>query len=280
MKTRTDFMILIVAIAAVLLTACAKIENPAKMPHTNIEFGTMDYDGARAELEAAGFTNITAEKKDTEKETIDGKVVSVSVDGSTKYSRGSVFESNVPVVITYYVTTPKPTPEPEQSEATEHGFAPGDYTADAASLEKLAAELFAFEYSDLKVEWDDFDSAFVISYLPDTVLDETSYVYQNVNRYIHFCQYAYQIAGVERVRFDVMLAGVDQYGNDMVIEGISEIMTREAFEKFQWDNLAYTNIWESFSDNCYYFGYAPELVEKLDTTKVFYDSSTRDGKIT
>jgi len=282
MKKRTSTMILSAVIVALLLAGCTKIENPAKVPKTNIEFSAMHHDEARDALEAAGFDNIAAEHKETDKETIDGKVFSVSVDGKTDYKRNAMFESNVPVVITSYTYTAPPTqeqePEPTAEPAAE--FKPENYTADAASLEKLAAELFAFEYSDLKAEWDDFDSAFVVSYLPDTVLDETSYIYQNVNRYIHFCQYAYQIDGVERVRFDVMLAGVDQYGNDMVIEGLSEIMTREAFEKYNWDNLAYMNIWDSFSDNCYYFGYAPVLTEKLDTSKVFYDPFTREGKIT
>jgi len=279
MKKRTSATILSAVIVALLLAGCTKIENPAKVPKTNIEFSAMHHDEARGALEAAGFDNIAAEHKETDKETIDGKVFSVSVDGKTDYKRNAVFESNVPVVITSYTYTAPPAPEPEPTEEPAAEFKPENYTADAASLEKLAAELFAFDYSGLTVEWDEFDSAFVVSFLPGAMLDETSYVYQSVNRYIHFCQYAYQIDGVERVRFDVMLEVVDQYGQTETIEGVSEIMTRDVFEKYDWGNLAYMNIWESFSDNCYYFGVNPLLTEKLDTSKVFYDPLTRDGKI-
>ena len=281
MKKRTSAMILSAVIVALLLAGCTKIENPAKVPKTNIEFSAMHHDEARGALEAAGFDNIAAEHKETDKETIDGKVFSVSVDGKTDYKRNAVFESNVPVVITSYTYTAPPTQEQESEPTAEPAaeFKPENYTADAASLEKLAAELFAFDYSGMTVEWDEFDSAFVVSFLPSAMLDETSYVYQSVNRYIHFCQYAYQIDGVERVRFDVMLEVVDQYGQTETIEGVSEIMTRDVFEKYDWGNLAYMNIWESFSDNCYYFGVNPLLTEKLDTDKVFYDPLTRDGKI-
>lgn len=280
MKNRTGIVILLALAVALLLGGCLqKIENPAKVPRTNIEFQTMKYDGALSELEAAGFSNITAERRETDKEAIDGKVFSVSVGGKTDYKKNAMYENNVPVVITCYAYEAPPAPEPEPTEEPAAEFAPESYTADTASIERLASELFAFEYSDLKVEWDEFDSAFVVSFLPDAMLDETSYVYQSVNRYIHFCQYAYQIDGVERVRFDVMLEVVDQYGQTETIEGVSEIMTRDVFEKYDWGNLAYMNIWESFSDNCYYFGVNPLLTEKLDTDKVFYDPLTRDGKI-
>ena len=284
MKKRTSIVILLALAATLLLGGCVqKIENPARVPNTSSEFTKMPYDEVRAALEAAGFINVTAEYRETDKEKNEGKVFSVSVDGKTDYKKNALYEGDVPVVITSYALaeTPEPTaePTPEPTEAPGAAFNPGDYAADAASLERLAAELFAFEYSGLTVEWDDFDSAFVVSFLPDTMLDETSYVYQSVNRYIHFCQYAYQIDGVERVRFDVMLEVVDQYGQTEKMEGVSEIMTREAFEKYNWDNLAYMNIWESFSENCYYFGYNPLLTEKLDTSKVFYDPFMRDGKI-
>lgn len=280
MKNRTGIVILLALAVALLLGGCLqKIENPAKVPRTNIEFQTMKYDGALSELEAAGFSNITAERRETDKEAIDGKVFSVSVGGKTDYKKNAMYENNVPVVITCYAYEAPPAPEPEPTEEPAAEFAPESYTADTASIERLASELFAFDYSGLTVEWDEFDSAFVVSFLPGAMLDETSYVYQSVNRYIQFCQYAYQIDGVERVRFDVMLEVVDQYGQTETIEGVSEIMTRDVFEKYDWGNLAYMNIWESFSDNCYYFGVNPLLTEKLDTDKVFYDPLTRDGKI-
>ena len=153
------------------------------------------------------------------------------------------------------------------------------YSASAESIERLAVELFDFEYSDLQVTWDELNHAFSVSYLPEHVLDETTYVNRNINRYIHFCRYAYQIEGLERLRFDVMLAGMDQYGNDMVIEGMSMLMERETFMKFNWENLEYMDIWESFANNCAYIGIDPVIGRELDESGIFYDPYMRDGKI-
>ena len=114
MKKRTSIAILLALTVALLLGGCLqKIENPAKVPRTNIEFQTMRYDGALSELEAAGFTNVTAEHRETDKEAIDGKVFSVSIDGKTDYKKNAMYESDVPVVITCYAYEAPPVPEPE-----------------------------------------------------------------------------------------------------------------------------------------------------------------------
>ena len=155
-----------------------------------------------------------------------------------------------------------------------------EYSADADSIKELAADLFDFRYDNLETSFDsEMDNAYVVTYRITEYQDITTFVYQNINRYIHFCQRAYRIDGVNRVRFDVNLLGQDQYGKDYEILGLQEIMTKETFDKFEWSNLEYQNIWETFNDECYYFGVAPEIIREVDTEKIFYDSHERDGKI-
>lgn len=165
--------------------------------------------------------------------------------------------------------TPKPTPTPEPV-----------YTADADGLRLLAEDKFQFAYDGLEVAWDDFDEAYAVTFhSTDMPLNETTWVYQAVNRYIWFCQYAYQIDGLDRVRFNVMADGMDQYGNEVTFEGLEVLMTRENFKKFEWDNLAFMEIWDSFNDNCYVFSLSNVFSSELDTSKIFYDPLPDDGMI-
>jgi hypothetical protein len=251
--------------------------------YVEIPFGDSDSIGQDcneivAELEEAGFSNITTEEENTTIQTLDGTIKSIKVNGSSVFLKGNKYAPDVAIEITYSRFQEKEEEKETQQEEVQQEEEI-TYSADADSIERMAKDLFDFEYEELSVSYDDFDEAYVVIYRPVNVLSISTFVYQNINRYIHFCQEAYQIEGLERVRFDVMLLGQDQYGADYEIEGLSEIMTKESFAKFNWDNLEYMDIYDAFVDECYYFGIAPEIVGEVDKTQVFYDPFTRDGKI-
>lgn len=254
-------------------------------PFENSYCSGKDLDAIMSELQEAGFTNIQTEAQESSMSVNANQVISVKIGSNTMYNTANSWKSDVPIVIKYYEfsgdTETVPTPEPES--APEPASEPSGevvYTADVDSIRQLAEDKFQFDYDNLEVSYDDFDEAFVVAYLPaNPPLDETTYIYQNINRYINFCRIAYTIDGLERIRFDVSVEMMDQYGNEAVIDGLSVIMTREYFEKFNWDNLAYLGIWDSFVDNCYYIGWPPQFSDKIDTSKVFYDPPRNDGSI-
>lgn len=92
-----------VLLAALLLSSCSSIENPAKPPHSSSAYPGMSYDDVLAELQDAGFSNIQTTDVPLKSESQAGTVKSVTIDGDTSYSTGNVWESTVPVEIVRYV---------------------------------------------------------------------------------------------------------------------------------------------------------------------------------
>nr|WP_297704033.1 hypothetical protein [uncultured Butyrivibrio sp.] len=264
----------------ILLVGCGSADSTpkAEAPFDYSERMNYKYDEALELFKSAEFTNITTEEISTTSEDKENVVTMVSVDGSQLFSKGKKYNTDVPVVITYYALKDTEVKEETASEdnepKTEESTQPvmENYSADAESLKKLAEDLFKFEYSDLDVTFDDFDEAYVVSYTDDQIYNTTSFVNQNLNRYINYCRFAYQINGLTHIRFDVTLEGMDQYGKDYNIIGVSEIMRKDTFEKFDWDNLFLQNIWDVMNDESDYCGIAPEIISDIDTGKIAYDN--------
>ena len=263
-----------------LLMGCGSADSTlkAEAPFDYSERMNYKYDEAAELFKSAGFTNVAIEEISTTSQEKADVVTKVSVDGSQLFSKGKKYNTDVPVVITYYALKDNEIKE-EAAEEEEKLQAEGiaqlaieEYSADVESLKKLATELFKFKYSNLDVTFDDFDEAYVVSYTDDQIYNITSFVNQNLSRYINFCRFAYQIDGLTHVRFDVTLEGIDQYGKDYNIIGVSEIMRKETFDKFDWDNLFLRNIWDVMNDESDYCGIAPEIISDVDTSKIAYDN--------
>lgn len=246
------------------------------VPFSSNRYQSLQYSDAVKQLEDAGFSNISALDVETDRESDSGRVFSISIDGDAYFSETSQFPADAPIVLKYYTfvsepvaSTPEPDPEPTPI-----------YFADEESLRLLSESLFGFEYSDLSVFYDEIDEAFVVSFLPSAVPpDETAFVQLGINRYINFCRAAYEIDGLDRVRFDISALGTTNKGNEVVFDGLSILMTREDFDTFNWDGLSYMPIWDSFCDNCYLFLIDPVFSQYMDTSKIFYDPFLRDGLI-
>lgn len=247
MKRKTTSILVMAAITALILSSCGSKKIDEKTPEKKTESTATETTQSN---EAAESTEV---KTDTEDAVISEEV-----------------ESSEEVEDTEAVGSTEEVQEEEEKV----------YTADVDSIKELATDLFAFDYEELSVVYDDeIDEAYVITYREKEIRDITTFVYENINRYIHFCQKAYTIDGIDRIRFDVKLMGQDQYGQDYEITGVEEIMTKETFDKFNWDSLEFMDIWDTFNDECYYFGVAPEIVQQVDTTKIFYTPRSKDGKV-
>lgn len=272
---------LLLSLFLLSLTACGgNDDSSALVPFSSSEYQGEYLENIVAELEAAGFSNIETKPLLSYSEHKDGTVGTITVNGDHLFRKLDKYVSDVPVVISYYELKEHETPT-DDTTAEPDDTTPPVYTADAASIQQLAEAKFAFDYDSLSVKWDDFDSAYAVSFHPTAIpASETAWVRNAINRYILFCQFAYEIDGVERVRFNIIADGQNQYGNAVTFEGLEVLMTREYFDKFNWENLSYQNIWEAFNDNCYVFSLSPVFNSALDISEIFYDPFLRDGKIT
>jgi len=276
MRTKTIFRLTAIVMLLVMLATGCSSGNYVKIPYKHSEVSGKNADTVLADFKAAGFTNITEKTKETTWENSVGTVESLTIDGKRYYTDTSA-KKDVEIILTRYELKEK---EPTATPTEEPKAEKKEYTASVDSVKEMCGDLFDFEYDSLEVSYDaEIDEAYVVSYRITDCLDVTTFVRQNINRYILFCQTAYSVPGIDRVRFDIQLLGQDQYGQDYTITAIQEIMTKETFAKFNWANLEYQNIWEVFNDECYYFGIAPEIINSVDTESVFYDPFTADGKI-
>lgn len=252
------------------LSACGGSDDgSARVPFSSSEYQGEYLENVVAELKASGFSNIETKPLLSYSEHKDGTVGTITVDGDYLFRELDRYDADVPVVISYYKLEEPETPVEDDISEPDNTTAP-IYTADAESIKQLAEAKFAFEYDSLSVVWDDFDNAYAVYFHPTALpLTQTTWVRTAINRYILFCQSAYEIDGVDRVRFNIMADGQDQYGNAVTFEGLEVLMTREYFNKFNWENLSYQNIWDQFNDNCYVFSLSPAFNSTLDTSEVF-----------
>lgn len=89
-----------IAILYVLLGGCSG--NKASLPFGSTEKGNLTFEEAQAQLEDAGFTNITAEAAPTHDKDQEGKLESMKVDGDENFSKGHSEDKDIPIELTYY----------------------------------------------------------------------------------------------------------------------------------------------------------------------------------
>ena len=85
-----------------LFPACSSIENPAEVPYDHSALVGMDYDEALSVLKGAGFVNIESTERSTKNIDHNNKISAISIDGNTTFSKGKVWENDVPVEISYF----------------------------------------------------------------------------------------------------------------------------------------------------------------------------------
>lgn len=94
--------LLMAALLCLEMAGCSSYENPADLP-----FGSDGWQGQTAEevvaaLEAAGFTNIQENIKETSSADDAGKVTQITVDGKNVFRAGDRHEGTEVVEVTYY----------------------------------------------------------------------------------------------------------------------------------------------------------------------------------
>lgn len=85
----------------IFMVGCG-LKNPAKAPFGSTECKGMEQTEVLAELQEAGFTEVTTTEVETVSKSKDGTVESVTIDGTDDYKKDKAWESNVPVEVAEY----------------------------------------------------------------------------------------------------------------------------------------------------------------------------------
>ena len=85
----------------VFMVGCG-LKDPARAPFSSTDCKKLSLEDALAELQTAGFTEITTTDVETVSLSKDGKVEAITIDGEDNYKKDQAWESNVPVEVTSY----------------------------------------------------------------------------------------------------------------------------------------------------------------------------------
>ena len=169
-------------------------------------------------------------------------------------------------------TAPKTTAAPKSTELSLEEKTPVE------QVEALAEKLFDFEYESLEVK--EGIGLILVSYRPTCLyIDNSGWIRQNMSRYINFCRQAYQIEGMEPIRFNVLELGMDQYGEEGEFTGLDILMMPEDFALYKWDNLEWIPYNEKLLEDFRVLQIHKLFHEGFDPDKVFYEAAGPDGMI-
>lgn len=149
------------------------------------------------------------------------------------------------------------------------------YTSDVDSLKDLFETavgrhiLGSYTDFDVTCEMDDSTGKTVtLTYMPKIYKTE-SFVYGRVSDYINYCRYVYQMEDVDLVVFNVLTVFTDSHGSQTTDTIIEVSMPKSVFETYNWANLEYTNVYDTFTEEGTLYIH-PSMQEKVDPNDVFY----------
>lgn len=140
-------------------------------------------------------------------------------------------------------------------------------------LKTLFKENSTEEYDKLKIRMDHEKNVYDIFYHPtEGSWNETDFIRNQITRYVAFCEKAYELEDPKPVAFH---ASIDMdSGSDSIttLDGFTIHMTPEQFRKVDWEELEDEPVWDILSDNSEELWIAPEIKDKVNTEKVYYET--------
>ncbi len=149
------------------------------------------------------------------------------------------------------------------------------YTADEESLKELYQDEFSMNsINNLKVEWDDINSCWHITYdFTGSAWDESMFIRQEFKKYIDYCKKAYKIEGVDSIYFTVRTEMQDSKGNNTTEDVFDIRMLKKDFDTYNWKNMEYKDgVFDQIQSDSDFFWIHPGILKNIDTEKDFYYS--------
>lgn len=149
---------------------------------------------------------------------------------------------------------------------------PTQYTATSDSMQKLFEDFADFEYQDLSVEMLDNEGLAVcavsFSYT-ETTLDTTDFVNNTIVEFVNYQNLAYQVNGIDGVRFVISTEMADSRGNVSMDKVEQFLMYKDTFSLYDWENTP-GSIYDQFEMDCAEFYIHPGILADTDKEKIIY----------
>lgn len=165
MKQKTKSILVMAVIAAFIMSKCRGVKDNVSAPLDQSEARQNTCNEVVAELEAAGFENISTEAVVTAYEENNEKVKDIKINGNVSFLKHSVFKKDAPVVIKYYKYEQKKEEKKDNAE---------DKVESSKEKEKNETEEETIHVDREKIETAQYDTlqSFFIS-MPTDVTPET-----------------------------------------------------------------------------------------------------------
>ncbi len=140
-------------------------------------------------------------------------------------------------------------------------------------LKTLFEENSTEEYDKLKVRLDHENNVYNIFYHPtEGSWNETDFIRNQITRYVAFCEKAYELKDPKPIAFHASIDIDNGSDNVTTLDGFTIHMTPEQFAGLDWEDLEDEPVWKILSDNSEELWIAPEIKDKVNTEKIYYET--------
>ena len=101
------------------------------------------------------------------------------------------------------------------------------------------------------------------------MFDENSFVRDGFSTFVKYGREAFKINGVDHVLIDLTTTLVNSYGEESTETGMTIEMTRDNFQKFNWENLEYTPVRKQIESASEYFFIHGAIQKDLNNDKLY-----------
>lgn len=196
-----------------------------------------------------------------------------TLKASTINSKGKLKESPETVVV-YQKAQPKEetkttepasqtaTPTPTQTPKTEQAVDIMDQLWKAADSGLKTRE-------GVEIKYNQYDKVAILTKTEESSWDENSLVRDAYTTFVKYGREAFKLDGVDHVMVNLNTTFTDSYGNNKTDTAVVVEMTKENFQKFNWDNLKYTPVSQQIETASEQYYIYPSIEKKLDTSKLY-----------
>lgn len=161
------------------------------------------------------------------------------------------------------------------SEAVSSTSVPPTYEATPESMQQLFADTSSSDYEELSssIVAENGINVCNISYKNTGVAwDESAFVNGILCTFIDFQRTAYNVEGIDAVRFEVWQDMTDDRGNTESDLCYQFMMDKEAFSLYNWDTMGGRPIFDQMQRDCSEFYIHPGILKNVNADKVIYVS--------
>ncbi len=171
------------------------------------------------------------------------------------------------------VVTP-PTPEPAPAPMPEPTPAPEPVAPAPVPPSKLDQLWSSLDTSIKKregydIKWNEGEGIVTVSYNAKDFWDETSLVRDGYSDLVKYGREAFKIDGVKDVEVEIYTELTDSMGQQRNERVMGVQMTKDVFQKFNWDNLSYSPIYTQMQSNAVYNYIHPAIMKNVNKDKLY-----------